>query len=168
MARRFFAIIRTLVIAPLFVSLWTYFVPRWFGGPHAFADPRPLGWLVVAIGAVVGLPCLWQFAWRGLGTPAPFDPPRRLVVSGPYRYVRNPMYLGMGLVLLGEAIVFPHITGGMLWELAVAATLVSLFVLGYEEPVLRQTFGGEYEQYTRAVRRWIPRLTPWYAPAHLE
>jgi protein-S-isoprenylcysteine O-methyltransferase Ste14 len=168
MARRSLAIIRTAVVAPLFVALWTYFVPRWFGGPRAFADPRPLGWIVVAVGAVIGLPCVWQFAWRGLGTPAPFDPPRKLVVSGPYRFVRNPMYIGMGLVLLGEALVYPHVTRVMLAEMAALACFVVPFVLLGEEPILRRTFGADYDDYARHVRRWIPRLTPWYAPSHLE
>jgi protein-S-isoprenylcysteine O-methyltransferase Ste14 len=165
---RLFAILRAAVIAPIFVSIWVYFVPRWFGGPQAFDDPRPLGWIVIAVGAVIGLPCVWQFAWRGLGTPAPFDPPRKLVVSGPYRYVRNPMYLGMGLVFLGEAVVFPHIAVGMLIETIIAAALVSVLVMAYEEPILRRTFGADYDEYARHVRRWIPRLTPWYAPPHLE
>ena len=168
MTQRAFAIIRTAVVAPAFVSFWMYFIPRWFGGAHAFADPRPLGWIVVAVGAVIGLPCVWQFAWRGLGTPAPFDPPRKLVVSGPYRYVRNPMYFGMGLVLLGEALVYPHILVGMLAEMAALACFVIPFVLLGEEPVLRRNFGAAYDEYTRHVRRWIPRLTPWYPPAHLE
>src|ERR1700737_211963 len=110
MSRRIFALARALIVAPLFISLWTYFVPRWMVGPQAFANPRPLGWIVMAIGAAIGLPCVWEFAWRGFGTPAPFDPPRRLVVTGPYRWVRNPMYIGMGIALIGAAIVFPHIT----------------------------------------------------------
>jgi protein-S-isoprenylcysteine O-methyltransferase Ste14 len=168
MSKRAFAIIRTAIVASLFVSIWVYLVPRWYGGARAFADPRPLGWIVIAVGAVIGLPCVWQFAWRGLGTPAPFDPPRRLVVSGPYRYVRNPMYIGMGLVFAGEALTFPHLAAGMWIEMAVAAVLVSVFVMAYEEPALRRTFGADYDEYARNVGRWIPRLTPWYAPAHLE
>src|SRR5207244_13578604 len=135
--RRAFALLRTLIVAPAFVSLWMYFVPKWIAGAHAFENARPIGWIVVAIGAIVGLPCVWQFAWRGLGTPAPFDPPRRLVISGPYRYVRNPMYLGMGVALIGEAVVFPHITMGMLIEVAILAVAVELFILFGEEPALR-------------------------------
>lgn len=157
---RLFAVIRTLVIAPLFVALWTYVVPRWAGGPHAFSDPRPLGLIVVAIGAVIGLPCVWEFAWRGLGTPAPFDPPKKLVISGPYRFVRNPMYVGMGFVFIGEAIVFPHITTVMLVMTAILLVAVTVFVMRVEEPSLRRLFGADYEDYCRHVRRWIPRLTP--------
>jgi len=168
MARRLFAVARALIVAPLFVSLWMYFVPRWIAGAQGFNNPRPLGWIVVAIGAAIGLPCVWEFAWRGLGTPAPFDPPRKLVISGPYRFVRNPMYFGMGLVLIGEAIVFPNITLLMLGLTAALFLFVTAFVIVYEEPTLRRTFGTDYEAYCRAVRRWIPRLRPWYSAAHLE
>jgi protein-S-isoprenylcysteine O-methyltransferase Ste14 len=168
MARRLFALCRALVVAPLFVSLWMYFVPRWIAGRAAFDSPRPLGWIVVAIGAIVGLPCVWEFAWRGLGTPAPFDPPRRLVITGPYRFVRNPMYVGMGIALLGEGLVYPRLTGLMLVMIVVLWAVVTLFVIGYEEPTLRAMFGADYEEYCRSVRRWIPRLRPWYSGAHLE
>lgn len=168
MSRRLFALLRTLVIAPLFVSLWLYFLPRWIGGARVFSDPRHVWWIVVAIGAVVGLPSIWEFAWRGLGTPAPFDPPRKLVITGPYRFVRNPMYVGMGIAFAGFALVYPHATFIFLGEAAAAFVLVSIFVIGYEEPVLRQMFGKDYEEYCRNVGRWIPRLSPWYAPAHLE
>ena len=168
MARRLFAVARALIVAPLFVSLWMYFVPRWIARAQAFNNPRALGWIVVAIGAAIGLPCVWEFAWRGLGTPAPFDPPRKLVISGPYRFVRNPMYFGMGLVLIGEAIVFPNITLLMLGLTAALFLFVTTFVIVYEEPTLRRTFGTDYEAYCRAVRRWIPRLRPWYSAAHLE
>jgi len=168
MARRLFAVFRALIVALLFISLWTYFVPRWIGGAHAFDVPRPLGWIVVAIGAAIGLPCVWEFAWRGLGTPAPFDPPRRLVISGPYRFVRNPMYVGMGIALLGEAIVYPNLTLVMLGLIVVLWAAVTLFIIGYEEPTLRRMFGNDYEAYCRQVRRWIPRLRPWYSDAHLD
>ena len=168
MARRLFAVARALIVAPLFVSLWMYFVPRWVAGAQAFDNPRPLGWIVVAIGAAIGLPCIWEFAWRGLGTPAPFDPPRKLVISGPYRFVRNPMYFGMGVVLIGEAIVFPNITLLMIGLTAALFLFVTAFVIVYEEPTLRRMFGTDYEAYCRAVRRWIPRLRPWYSAAHLD
>jgi protein-S-isoprenylcysteine O-methyltransferase Ste14 len=111
---------------------------------------------VVALGAAIALPCVWQFAWRGLGTPAPFDPPRRLVITGPYRWVRNPMYLGFALVLIGEAIVYPHITTTMLILTVILWAFVSLFVIAYEEPTLRRLFGSDYEAYCRDVHRWIP------------
>ena len=160
LAPRAFALIRALIVAPAFISLWTYFVPRWIGGAHAFDNARPLGWIVVFIGAAIGLPCVWEFAWRGLGTPAPFDPPRRLVVSGPYRFVRNPMYHGMGIALAGEALVFPNITAMMLGMIAVMFILVTLFIISYEEPTLRRMFGDDYDRYTHSVNRWIPKSRP--------
>ncbi len=160
MARKLFALVRALIIAPLFVSLWMYFVPRWVVGSQAFDNPRPLGWIVVAIGAAIGLPCVWEFAWRGLGTPAPFDPPRRLVITGPYRFVRNPMYLGMGTALIGEALVYPNITWLLLTLVVVLWGVVTLFIMGYEEPTLRRMFGEDYKNYCRNVHRWIPRLRP--------
>jgi protein-S-isoprenylcysteine O-methyltransferase Ste14 len=160
MHRQIFALLRSLVVAPAFIALWMYFVPRWMAGATAFSDPRPAGWMVVAVGAAIALPCIWEFAWRGLGTPAPFDPPRRLVVSGPYRWVRNPMYVGMGIALIGEATVYPHVTRAILVTVVVLWAAVTAFIMGYEEPVLQRSFGTDYDAYCRSVRRWIPRLTP--------
>ena len=164
MLSRFFAVARAVVVGSLFISLWTYFVPRWVIPEETFANPRPIGWIVVALGAAIGLPCIWEFAWRGLGTPAPFDPPRRLVVSGPYRWVRNPMYLGMGVALIGEAIVFPNITSLLIVMVVLLWGVVSLFVIAYEEPTLRRSFGRDYEEYCRSVRRWLPRSRPFDIP----
>ena len=168
MPRKLFALLRALVVAPAFIALWLYFLPRWIAGADVFKDPRPLGWIIVVAGAIIGLPCVWEFAWRGLGTPAPFDPPRKLVVTGPYRYVRNPMYVGMGIAILGFAIVYPHGTNVFLGELLTAFVLVSILIIGYEEPTLRGLFGDDYADYCHNVRRWIPRLTPWYAAPHLD
>lgn len=155
--RRFFAVLRSLVVAPLFALFWLYYFPRWMG--MSFANRHPAGWILIAIGAPICLACIWQFAWRGLGTPAPFDPPRRLVVSGPYRWVRNPMYLGFGLVMIGQAIVVASTIPLIL--MAIAAILVTLLILFFEEPSLRATFGSDYENYCHEVRRWIPRLRPY-------
>jgi len=98
----------------------------------------------------------WGFAIRGKGTPAPIDPPKKLVVDGPYRVVRNPMYWSVFLIMLGEAILFHSVP---LAELAAVFFLVAwLFVLVYEEPILRSQFAAEYEDYRRRVPRWLPRL----------
>src|ERR1051325_3131904 len=168
MARKIFALFRALIVAPVFILIWLRWLPLWLKGPTVFADPRPLGWIVVAIGAVIRLPCVWGVARRGLGTPAPFDPPRRLVVTGPYRYVRNPMYVGMGIAIAGFALVFPPGAAILPGELAAAFALVFAFIVVCEEPMLRHLFGDDYAEYCRNVHRWIPRLSPWYAPAHLE
>ena len=107
-------------------------------------------------GAAVALWCILTFAFIGRGTPAPFDPPRRLVIKGPYRFVRNPMYVGAGLALAGAALYYES------WPVLVYAGLFLLlthfFVVLYEEPTLRQTFGPEYEAYCHRVRRWWPSL----------
>jgi len=96
--------------------------------------------------------------WVGRGTPAPFDPPRRLVIRGPYRFVRNPMYVGAGLALAGAALFYeslPLLAYGGVFLLA-----CHLFVLSYEEPTLKRTFGPDYEAYCHHVNRWRPRLRP--------
>jgi len=95
----------------LIVGLWAWLVPSWFATmAHRTLTPdQPLGLILLVPGAAIMLRCVFDFAWSGHGTPAPFDPPRALVVTGLYRYVRNPMYVGMGLLLLGEALLFPAI-----------------------------------------------------------
>ena len=161
MGRRLFALLRTVIFAAMFVALWTYFIPVWTGGARGFnAAPRPWGWAVLAIGAAIVVPCFWAFAWRGLGTPMPLDPPRQLVVTGPYRWVRNPMYVGMAIVLIGEALVFPQLSRTLFIEVVALWAAVNVFVIAYEEPTLRGTFGADYERYCQHVRRWIPRLRP--------
>ena len=160
MSRQLFAAVRTAVFGTLFVALWTYLIPVWLAGPRAFGEARPAGWVVIAMGAAIIIPCFFVFAWRGIGTPLPLDPPRKLVVSGPYRWVRNPMYTGMAIVLLGEAFLFPILTRVLLGELVIGGIAVAILVIGYEEPVLRRKFGEDYLEYCRHVRRWIPRLKP--------
>jgi protein-S-isoprenylcysteine O-methyltransferase Ste14 len=102
----------------------------------------------------VYLRCLWEFAARGRGIPAPIDHPKQLVVTGLYQYVRNPMYVGVLLFLLGEALFFGS-SRFLLYAIAWLA-FVHVNVLVYEEPNLRRKFGRSYERYTSAVRRWIP------------
>ena len=109
---------------------------------------------VLALGAAVYLWCLWDFATAGRGTPAPFDPPKRLVVRGLYRYVRNPMYLGVLLVVAGWAALFSSLP--VLEYGAAVAVVFHLVVLVVEEPLLRRRFGTDYETYCRTVRRWLP------------
>jgi protein-S-isoprenylcysteine O-methyltransferase Ste14 len=106
------------------------------------------------LGAGIYFWCLWDFAVTGRGTPAPIDPPKRLVVRGLYRYVRNPMYLGVWLVLAGWT-AFSRSGQLLLYGLAVAV-LSHLFVVFVEEPLLGHRFGASYEAYRRAVRRWLP------------
>lgn len=115
------------------------------------------GWLLIAAGIALYFACaFWGFAVRGKGTPLPLDPPKKLVAEGPYRVVRNPMYWGVGSIVLGEAAIFHSI---VLAELAVVlAVSVIAFVQLVEEPQLRRKFGEEYEEYCRRVPRWLPRV----------
>ena len=100
-----------------------------------------------------------RFALQGLGTPAPIAPTEHLVVTGLYRYVRNPIYVAVVAVILGQAVLFGD------WRLILYGALFwlacHLFAWAYEEPTLEQTFGAEYEAFRGNVPRWIPRLTPW-------
>jgi protein-S-isoprenylcysteine O-methyltransferase Ste14 len=120
---------------------------------------RGVGCLLIAAGLLFLLDSFAQFALRGMGTPAPVAPPRHLVVSGYYRFVRNPMYVAVLALILGQALLF----GGLaLFAYAVIVWVAFYaFVLGYEEPTLRRTFGEEYLAYCKHVPRWIPRLRPW-------
>lgn len=100
--------------------------------------------------------CFWDFLVKGKGTPAPIDPPKQLVVSGLYRYVRNPMYMGVLLILIGHFAWFGY--WGSLIYAAVVWIAFDLFVRFYEEPNLRSKFGADYEGYLKRVPRWIPRF----------
>ncbi len=113
-----------------------------------------VGLLIVASGGAVLAWSIVDFAIHGRGTLAPVDPPRELVVHGPYRYVRNPMYLGVLTILLGEALFFGSVS--LLLYTAAAAVVFTAAVLGYEEPHLRRQFGEPYTRYVTSVRRWIP------------
>jgi protein-S-isoprenylcysteine O-methyltransferase Ste14 len=112
--------------------------------------------LIGAVGAAVALWCIFTFATIGRGTPAPFDPPRRLVIRGPYRFVRNPMYIGAGLALASAALFYESLP--LLGYAGLFFLATHVFVVLYEEPTLRRTFGEEYEAYCRQVGRWWPRV----------
>jgi protein-S-isoprenylcysteine O-methyltransferase Ste14 len=120
---------------------------------------RWTGLAVGALGTAELLECFARFALQGEGTPAPVAPTKSLVVTGAYRHVRNPMYVAVVAIILGWALWFGSLT------LFLYAALIWLgfitFVLAYEEPTLRATFGRQYEIYCSNVGRWIPRLSPW-------
>jgi protein-S-isoprenylcysteine O-methyltransferase Ste14 len=124
--------------------------------PAAPAGPFWLGAALLVLGAAVYLhTAFWGFALRGRGTPAPVAPTERLVVTGLHAHVRNPMYLGVLLMVAGQASMFWSRT--LLVYAAALALAFHLFVLFYEEPTLHRQFGGAYEEYLRRVPRWIPR-----------
>ena len=116
----------------------------------------PIGLVLLIAGACMAVWCMWDFWRTGHGTPAPIDPPKALVVRGLYRYIRNPMYVGVLLVVAGEAILFAS------WSILVyalcAAAGFHLFVLCYEEPALRRKFGAAYDEYVQRVPRWLPHI----------
>ena len=135
-----------------------WLVTRW--ASHDWWPPvRVLGALIVVAGLAVLVQAFIRFAVEGIGTPAPIAPTERLVVGGAYRYVRNPMYLAVAALILGQALLLGH--AGLLLYAAVFCVTVAAFVHGCEEPVLSRRFGAQYEAYRRAVPAWRPRRTPW-------
>lgn len=117
------------------------------------------GLTVVAIGLTALVSCFVRFVREGRGTPAPVAPTEALVVGGLYRWVRNPMYLSVGAIILGQAVAFA--SAGVLAWFAVFAVAVVSFVTAFEQPTLRRRYGASYDAYCRAVPAWWPRLTPW-------
>lgn len=120
---------------------------------------RYLGLIPMLLGTLIYFWCIWDFTFSGKGTPAPIDPPKELVVTGLYRFIRNPMYVGMLLILFGEAILFATLL--ILGYTVLSFFCFHLFVVAYEEPTLRGTFGAAYKKYCDAVPRWLPRFGMW-------
>ena len=163
-----FVLARAVTYAALFIGLVLIYVPArllsWPGivRPVAIEVQQIAGMVIGAAGAAVALWCIFTFAFVGRGTPAPFDPPRRLVIQGPYRFVRNPMYIGAGLALAGAALFYKSLP--LLGYTGLFFLATHLFVLRYEEPALRRTFGQEYEAYCGRVRRWWPSVRTAHDP----
>lgn len=156
--------IAALCVGVAFFSLWFWLLPQWLGFRVEMAGAAHWRWLAAlpsVVGFAVALRCVWDFGWTGHGTPAPVAPPKRLVVVGLYRYLRNPMYLGFALGWIGLWIIFGHANPLAIAAVAAVALGVHLFVVFYEEPTLRRNFGVEYEAYCRHVGRWWPRLKAW-------
>jgi protein-S-isoprenylcysteine O-methyltransferase Ste14 len=148
-----------LVVAPGVVAgVIPWLLTDW--SSHAWPAPvRLIGGALIAGGVAVLLPAFGRFVIEGIGTPAPVAPTERLVIGGAYRYVRNPMYLAVASVIVGQALLFGQVV--LLVYAVVFVAAVTAFVRGYEEPALAGRFGEEYEAYMRAVPRWRPRLRPW-------
>ena len=151
-----------LVIAPGFVAgLVPWWISHWRLEAPFFGMPlfRLAGGALILMGVAGLLDSFVRFAVQGLGTPAPVFPTRHLVITGLYRYVRNPIYVAVVSTILGQGLVLGNLTlleyGGLVW------LLFHLFVLVYEEPTLRASFGSEYKNFCAEVPRWIPRFTPW-------
>jgi protein-S-isoprenylcysteine O-methyltransferase Ste14 len=156
-----FVVFRTVIYAALFTGLVLIYLPgrflSWSGiiRPAVIGVPQIFGMIAAGAGAAVAIWCVLTFAFIGKGTPAPFDPPRRLVIRGPYRFVRNPMYMGAGLALTGAALFYQ--SWMLLGYTALFFLVTHLFVVLYEEPTLRRTFGAEYEAYCNRIGRWRPK-----------
>lgn len=158
-----------LVIAPGIVAGYVpWRICRWqMGAPlGGIAALRVVGGLLIAAGLPVLLDSFARFALKGLGTPAPVFPPQHLVVSGLYRYVRNPMYVAVAALIFGQGLLFGSVR---VLEYGVAVWAVfHLWVVIYEEPTLRKTFGAEFEEFCANVPRWVPRLRPWRGSGRIE
>jgi protein-S-isoprenylcysteine O-methyltransferase Ste14 len=156
-----FVLVRAITYAALFIGFVLVYLPSrflsWSGiaAPATTGAPQIAGMTMVTIGTVIALWCVCTFVFIGKGTPAPFDPPRKLVIRGPYRFVRNPMYIGAGMTLAGTALYYQSLS--ILFYAGLFFLITHLFVVLYEEPILRRTFGDQYEAYYRRTRRWWPK-----------
>ncbi|HTS11929.1 MAG TPA: isoprenylcysteine carboxylmethyltransferase family protein [Candidatus Limnocylindrales bacterium] len=157
----------SLLVGFAFLALWFWLLPSWLGFQADSVRATGWRWLAAipsALGFAVALRCVWDFGWTGRGTPAPMIPPRRLVVVGFYRYVRNPMYVGFITGWISLWVIFGRMSLAALAVALIAVVGVASFVRLYEEPTLRGTFGAQYNEYCRNVPRWIPRIRPWNKP----
>lgn len=148
-----------LVVAPGTVAgLVPWLISHW-PAPTPILPLAALGGLTIVLGLALLMECFARFAVQGLGTPAPVAPTQRLIVTGAYRRVRNPMYVAVIALILGQAALFADV------RLAVYGLIVwagfHVFVLAYEEPTLRRQFPDDYAAFFAAVPRWRPRLKPW-------
>jgi protein-S-isoprenylcysteine O-methyltransferase Ste14 len=156
MARALSLAVRNLVftiVVPGLGGVWLPWRILTRDGPAAASAREAVP--VIAAGAVLYAWCVWNFAAVGRGTPGPWDAPSRVVATGPYRWVRNPIYLAALLVVAGEAWLFTSLP--LLAYAGAMAACFHLFVVGYEERALRRRFGRGYAEYQGIVARWIPR-----------
>ncbi len=145
------------VVVPGFVAGWVplVFLLRRAAVPAVWAPAHFLALLLLVTGGALYLTCVWYFGVKGRGTPAPIDPPKKLVMRGPYRWVRNPMYLAVLLFVLGEAVFCWSLT--LVLYFVFLASAFQLFVVLVEENGLRHRFGAVYSDYCNVTNRWLPR-----------
>ncbi len=158
------ATVASLAVGGAFFALWFWLLPSWLGFQVDTAGAGRWRWMAAApsvLGFAVALKCVWDFGWTGRGTPAPVAPPKKLVVVGFYRYVRNPMYLGFFVGWIGLWVVFGRANVVAITVAALVVLGTALFVRLYEEPTLRKMFGADYEEYCKNVPRWMPRARGW-------
>jgi protein-S-isoprenylcysteine O-methyltransferase Ste14 len=156
--------IASLAAGVAFFALWFWLLPSWLGFQAKAAGGarwRRIAAVPSVLGFAVALRCVWDFGWTGRGTPVPVVPPKRLVVVGFYRYVRNPMYVGFAVGWVGLWVAFGQANWYATAVVCLVAVGVSMFVRFYEEPHLRKIFGADYEEYCKNVGRWVPRTRTW-------
>jgi protein-S-isoprenylcysteine O-methyltransferase Ste14 len=158
--KKLFIALRAILFGTGFIFLWGWValsLHQRYDATLGFAlapwTPA-LGISLMAVGGILAFTCIATFITRGEGTPAPFDPPRKFVAAGPYKFVRNPMYIGGFIVLLGFGL-YEQSPAILLFTLP-WLLLAHLFVILYEEPHLHATFGAPYDAYCRLVGRWLP------------
>jgi len=140
-------------------GLFALYVPLTFLRRGAHIETGVFSFLAIPLwltGSLIVLRCFWHFTFKGRGTPAPIDPPKELVIIGFYRYVRNPIYVGVLSIFLGHFLWFGY--WALLSYTIFAFIGVHFFIILYEEPTLKKKFGAEYEEYCKRVPRWIPNL----------
>jgi protein-S-isoprenylcysteine O-methyltransferase Ste14 len=159
MTRALGPVVNTLLFTIVVPGTVAVLVPSWLISGVVWPRSGPLTWLgvlIILLGGVIYFRCAWEFAVRGLGTPAPIAPTKFLVTTALHHYVRNPMYIGVALVIAGQAALFRSLH---LVEYAAFMLLIAhVFVIFYEEPTLSRQFGKSYEEYRRSVPRWIPGI----------
>jgi protein-S-isoprenylcysteine O-methyltransferase Ste14 len=162
MARTGSLIVRNVLFTIVVPGAGGVYVP-WLILTRDGASPVPAAWYavpVIVIGVGLYVACVWVFAAVGRGTPGVWDAPRRVVAAGPYRWVRNPIYIAALIIVSGEAWLFLSVD--LIVSVGVLAAAFHLLVTGYEEPRLRARFGEQYEAYQHTVSRWIPH------PSHVN
>ena len=159
MKRAIGPILKTILFTILVPGTVAVLIPSWLLDGFQRPVQGPMTWLgvlIALVGAAIYLRCAWEFAVRGLGTPAPIAPTKFLVTTALHRYVRNPMYIGVALAIAGQAALFRSLH--LVEYAAVMLMVAHVFVILYEEPTLQRTFGESYEEYLRTVPRWIPNF----------
>lgn len=159
----FWSLLFTIVVPGTVAGLVPWLITGWHRSADPFGSPDawPLGIMFISLGLPVLLLSIYKFATAGLGTPLPAAPTTHLVISGPHRFVRNPMYIAVVAIILGQALILGR--PELLWYAALVAVATTTFAHFYEEPTLHRQFGEEYDRYRQAVHAWVPRITPYRA-----
>lgn len=160
-AQTWFNSLRTILYASAFIAFFAWIALQLRAFDRIFTVTLPhatvaFGMPLMLVGGALAILCISTFVLRGKGTPAIFDPPRQFVAIGPYRYVRNPMYIGGFLLLFGLAFYLQSVS--ILLMAVIAMPTLHLFVTLYEEPTLKRQFDGPYKSYLASVSRWLPHV----------